>query len=99
MDILVSFLLITDLLAGEVSGGFERNSNSNLRKGNLDLPLFDLYTLAGATMDFSDDSKLGEGGFGPVYKVLMIYTQSCNSFMVSQFHVTTYCHQCTALQP
>ncbi|KAI5571707.1 hypothetical protein POPTR_011G126251v4 [Populus trichocarpa] len=52
----------------KVSGGFERNSNSNLRKENLDLPLFDLYTLAGATMDFSEDSKLGEGGFGPVYK-------------------------------
>jgi hypothetical protein len=56
---LVSFLLIADLLAGKVSGGFERNSNSNLRKENLDLPLFDLYTLAGATMDFSEDSKLG----------------------------------------
>jgi hypothetical protein len=91
---LVSFLLIADLLAGKVSGGFERNSNSNLRKENLDLPLFDLYTLAGATMDFSEDSKLGEGGFGPVYKVL-IYTQSCNFFMASQFHDTAYWHQCS----
>ncbi|KAF9672910.1 hypothetical protein SADUNF_Sadunf11G0093500 [Salix dunnii] len=102
----VSLLLITDLLAGEVSEllcipttffiinkekrmTMDFNSNSNLRKANLDLPLFDLYTLACATMDFSNDNKLGEGGFGLVYKVLMIYTQSHNSFTVSQFHGTT----------
>ncbi|KAM0952325.1 putative protein kinase RLK-Pelle-DLSV family [Dioscorea sansibarensis] len=31
-------------------------------------PLFDLGTLKAATNNFSDDNKLGEGGFGPVYK-------------------------------
>ncbi|KAK4368346.1 hypothetical protein RND71_012138 [Anisodus tanguticus] len=33
-----------------------------------DLPLFDLSTLAVATEDFSDANKLGQGGFGCVYK-------------------------------
>lgn len=30
---------------------------------------FDLSTLTIATKNFSDDNKLGEGGFGQVYKV------------------------------
>lgn len=38
-------------------------------KGNLELPLFDLSRIAMATDNFSVNNKLGEGGFGPVYKV------------------------------
>ncbi|KAL8510440.1 hypothetical protein ACS0TY_017308 [Phlomoides rotata] len=34
----------------------------------LDLPLFDLSTISKATDNFSNNNKLGEGGFGPVYK-------------------------------
>ena len=30
---------------------------------------FDLSTILSATNNFSDENKLGEGGFGPVYKV------------------------------
>jgi hypothetical protein len=37
----------------------------------LDLPFFNLSTIIDATNDFSNDNKLGEGGFGPVYKVNM----------------------------
>ncbi|KAF9594536.1 hypothetical protein IFM89_033506 [Coptis chinensis] len=35
---------------------------------DLEMPLFDLSTIATATNNFSEDKKLGEGGFGPVYK-------------------------------
>ncbi|KAF5781008.1 putative protein kinase RLK-Pelle-DLSV family [Helianthus annuus] len=35
---------------------------------DLELPLFGLSTLLTATNNFSMDNKLGEGGFGPVYK-------------------------------
>lgn len=31
--------------------------------------MFDLSTISRATDDFSLNNKLGEGGFGPVYKV------------------------------
>ena len=34
----------------------------------LELPLFDLATICSATDNFSNQNKLGEGGFGPVYK-------------------------------
>ncbi|KAK7262698.1 hypothetical protein RJT34_30274 [Clitoria ternatea] len=35
---------------------------------DMELPLFDLASLVKATDDFSIDNKLGQGGFGPVYK-------------------------------
>ncbi|KAK7252220.1 hypothetical protein RIF29_36022 [Crotalaria pallida] len=35
---------------------------------NSDLPFFDLSSMAAATDNFSTDNKLGEGGFGSVYK-------------------------------
>ncbi|XP_042520167.1 G-type lectin S-receptor-like serine/threonine-protein kinase At4g27290 isoform X2 [Macadamia integrifolia] len=35
---------------------------------DLELPCFNLATIAIATNNFSDSNKLGEGGFGPVYK-------------------------------
>ncbi|KAK0579549.1 hypothetical protein LWI29_027784 [Acer saccharum] len=35
---------------------------------NTDLPLFDFSTIAAATNNFSIKNKLGEGGFGSVYK-------------------------------
>ncbi|ONI12949.1 hypothetical protein PRUPE_4G193600 [Prunus persica] len=37
-------------------------------KEDLELPLFDFDTIATATNNFSHTNKLGEGGFGPVYK-------------------------------
>lgn len=42
-------------------------------KEDMELPLFDLTTIANATDDFSSSNKLGEGGFGPVYKVTQLY--------------------------
>ena len=35
---------------------------------------FDLATIQAATNKFSDDNKLGGGGFGEVYKVLVFLT-------------------------
>ncbi|XLS66302.1 hypothetical protein HN51_026276 [Arachis hypogaea] len=39
--------------------------------GHLELPLFDLSSLANATGNFSVKNKVGEGSFGPVYKGLL----------------------------
>ncbi|XP_068322203.1 G-type lectin S-receptor-like serine/threonine-protein kinase At4g27290 [Pyrus communis] len=38
------------------------------QKEDLELPLFDLSDVVCATSDFSNHNKLGEGGFGSVYK-------------------------------
>ncbi|GAA0151762.1 transmembrane signal receptor [Lithospermum erythrorhizon] len=37
-------------------------------KENLELPLFNMVTITEATQCFSNANKIGEGGFGPVYK-------------------------------
>jgi hypothetical protein len=39
------------------------------KKEDFELPLFDLATVVCATDNFSESSKLGEGGFGSVFKV------------------------------
>lgn len=35
----------------------------------VDVLIFDLSTIISSTDDFSDANKLGEGGFGSIYKV------------------------------
>lgn len=42
------------------------------RGQNSDLQFFDLSDIAAATEDFSPDNKLGQGGFGSVYKVAVL---------------------------
>ncbi|XP_024160451.1 G-type lectin S-receptor-like serine/threonine-protein kinase SD1-1 isoform X4 [Rosa chinensis] len=46
----------------------ENLKNEGAEKEDLELPLFNISTIASATDNFSDDMKLGEGGFGPVYR-------------------------------
>ncbi|RYQ94449.1 hypothetical protein Ahy_B08g089357 [Arachis hypogaea] len=52
-----------------------RVRRNNIEKSNIeeyvndtDLPLFDLLTITTATHKFSLNNKIGQGGFGPVYK-------------------------------
>ncbi|KAJ6370295.1 hypothetical protein OIU76_028548 [Salix suchowensis] len=42
------------------------------QKEDLELPHFDFTALANATNHFSINNKLGEGGYGPVYRVNII---------------------------
>ncbi|GKE97639.1 G-type lectin S-receptor-like serine/threonine-protein kinase, partial [Tanacetum coccineum] len=55
-----------ELMASE---SFEGASNieRNGRKGS-DIMVFSFATIVAATNDFASENKLGEGGFGPVYK-------------------------------
>jgi len=39
-----------------------------VRRKEVKLPLFSFASVSAATNNFSDTNKLGEGGFGPVYK-------------------------------
>ncbi|KAL1823392.1 hypothetical protein ACET3Z_010170 [Daucus carota] len=54
-----------------------------------ELPLFDFSTLATATNGFSADSKLGEGGFGAVYKNLnsVHFQLLCTIFLSMSFEL------------
>ncbi|XP_052206368.1 G-type lectin S-receptor-like serine/threonine-protein kinase At4g27290 isoform X4 [Diospyros lotus] len=53
---------------GIMSHGSSHTETSKSHKEDLQLPSFDLTTIVDATDNFSLHNKLGEGGFGPVYK-------------------------------
>lgn len=44
---------------------------------NLEIPSFEFRRITSATSNFSNDMKIGEGGFGPVYKVSTYCTTKC----------------------
>lgn len=46
----------------------EKNDHEGMSE-DMELPTFDFTAIANATENFSSNNKLGEGGFGPVYKV------------------------------
>ncbi|EOY12731.1 S-locus lectin protein kinase family protein, putative [Theobroma cacao] len=64
---IVSFLLYTRKKKLRKAGEQE--------KEELELPVFDLATIAKATNNFSSNNQLGQGGFGPVYKGTLIEGQ------------------------
>ncbi|KAL6313951.1 hypothetical protein AAG906_011681 [Vitis piasezkii] len=67
-------------------GYMDHNSRDENNEGqaHLELPLFDLDTLLNATNNFSSYNKLGEGGFGPVYKGILQEGQEIAVKMMSK---------------
>lgn len=60
----------------------KRQYSGQTETDDLELPLFDFDALTKATDDFSNANKLGQGGFGCVYKVCFKYV-ICTIFLNS----------------
>ena len=75
-----------------------------INKGH-DLTIFSYESIMEATKDFSLENKLGQGGFGPVYKVtlncsyyaLLIIKKRLMYFYLF-FSIREYCQQAKKLQ-
>lgn len=46
------------------------NEDEQMEEKDMELTIFDLSAISVATDNFSVRNKLGQGGFGPVYKVI-----------------------------
>ncbi|CAN4092224.1 unnamed protein product [Withania somnifera] len=69
MILAVSFsLLMAMVLLGLILLLYKWKKNRLKLKEEFELPLFQLSTIKRATNNFSVNNKIGEGGFGPVYK-------------------------------
>ncbi|GAU26330.1 hypothetical protein TSUD_101630 [Trifolium subterraneum] len=62
-----------------------KNQTDNKEKEDIDIPIFDLSTIANATNNFFIDNKLGQGGFGPVYKNLVDRLSSVRSLLPTMY--------------
>lgn len=64
-----------DFLLNEAVIPSKREYSGESTMDELELPLFDYDAIALATNNFSDANKLGQGGFGSVYKGLLVEGQ------------------------
>ena len=60
------------LLSEKMKNKGKIDQNIDGQNEDLELPFYSLATIAIATNKFSSNNKLGEGGFGLVYKVTLI---------------------------
>lgn len=60
----------------DVSGSIDLFAEGNQVNGS-ELPLFNFTCVAAATNNFSEENKLGKGGFGIVYKVNLYDEHVC----------------------
>ncbi|XP_049931171.1 cysteine-rich receptor-like protein kinase 10 isoform X2 [Nymphaea colorata] len=57
-----------ELKPGQLQGNVASQQTAFARADPMDGPTFDLATIRSATNDFAPENKLGEGGFGAVYR-------------------------------
>lgn len=71
----MGMLKVILLLTEKIESSVKADQSTGGQKEDLELPFFDLPTIAKATNNFSMDNKIGEGGFGAVYKVMHTLTR------------------------
>lgn len=67
-------LILLSKFSGNLNISLEGVALNKIESEDWELPLVDFERIVKATDNFSQDQKLGEGGFGPVYKVMTDFT-------------------------
>lgn len=65
-------MLLAELATNLAKPGHSSNKGQE-KKSDIELKFFELHDLKVATDNFLLDNKLGEGGFGAVFKVLLLH--------------------------
>eukprot|EP00258_Populus_trichocarpa_P017240 XP_006377796.2 G-type lectin S-receptor-like serine/threonine-protein kinase At4g27290 [Populus trichocarpa] len=65
-------MLMLGIIISMRKWNLRKKNHCEEREEDMELPIFDMSTIAHATDAFSNSNKLGEGGFGPVYKGILI---------------------------
>lgn len=88
----VSLYILSDSYFAELETSVPK-SNFSVKdeKEELELPSFDLAAIVLATDNFSLKNKLGQGGFGTVYKVTLLF--ELHSILLTRMNIL-----CTTLQ-
>ncbi|KAI3441584.1 EF-hand domain-containing protein [Psidium guajava] len=68
MPAVAALFLLAMVYCGRIWYCRIKSKGWKIKEEDVDLPLFDLATIVNATNGFSEDSLIGAGGFGPVYK-------------------------------
>jgi hypothetical protein len=58
-------------------------AEEDIDENGSDLIVFSYLAIKVATDNFSEENKLGEGGFGAVYKVTFVNTSICEIFLAN----------------
>ena len=66
-------LIVLSISVKKELNGIISHQNNEGQREDLELPFLDLSTIVDATDNFALNNKVGEGGFGPVYKVNLWY--------------------------
>ncbi|KAI3853134.1 hypothetical protein MKX03_004379 [Papaver bracteatum] len=67
-SVMLFFCLVVFLIIRKIRKTDGLLNDDERQEEDLDLPLFDFITIEAATNNFSHTNKIGEGGYGPVYK-------------------------------
>ncbi|XP_059661586.1 G-type lectin S-receptor-like serine/threonine-protein kinase At4g27290 isoform X2 [Cornus florida] len=67
----VSGVVVLSLLTWCIIKTRRKKIGMKTKNEDIELPFFDLATIANATKNFSSTNMIGEGGFGPVYKGIL----------------------------
>ena len=79
-------MLLFDLSNSSKDTNYELSEANKLWRGEnkeVDLPMFSFASVSAATNNFSIENKLGEGDFGPVYKVRLVSVNFLGIYRVS----------------
>ena len=77
------------VILGTMTRSQKKDYDNEGRREDMELPIFDLAAITNATDNFSSNNKLGEGGFGPVYKVNnnIIWRGMCFIFQIKVYRI------------